>query len=167
MQTSHYLVTAVAVLAVAGGFTSRAEPSASPPAVSPDAHGSQASQPGTAMAHGHAHGVPVPAVTFAELEQTARQLAAARQATEKYQDVRAAEAAGYRAIGPNVPGMGIHYVRHTDPQHFSITDPPILLYERDAAAPGGLRLVGVSYLMVEPDADGQPGNSPFPKALAY
>jgi hypothetical protein len=41
------------------------------------------------------------------------------------------------------------------------------LYERDATAASGLRLVGVSYLVVSPaGADGQPTNSPFPKALA-
>src|SRR5262249_3801983 len=46
-------------------------------------------------------------------------------------------------------------------------NPPILLYERDAAAPNGMRLVGVSYLFVAPgDADGQPADPPFPKALA-
>jgi hypothetical protein len=116
---------------------------------------------------GHDHGAPVPAVTFTELQRTAGQLATARQATEKYQDVRAAEAAGYHPIGPNVPGMGIHYVRRGDRQAFSITDPPILLYERDPTVPNGLRLVGVSYLFVaQNDADGQPVNSPFPKALA-
>jgi hypothetical protein len=116
---------------------------------------------------GHDHGAPVPAVTFTELQRTAGQLATARQATEKYQDVRAAEAAGYHPIGPNVPGMGIHYVRRGDRLAFSITDPPILLYERDTTVPNGLRLVGVSYLFVaQNDADGQPVNSPFPKALA-
>jgi hypothetical protein len=109
----------------------------------------------------------VPAITFTELEQTVQQLAAARRATEKYQDVRAAEAAGYRAIGPNVPGMGIHYVRQTDQHHFSITEPPILLYERNPGPPASLRLVGVSYLFIAPsDPDGQPVNPPFPKALA-
>jgi len=167
MQTNQYLVTAIAVLAVAGGFTVRAEQSVSSPAVSHARHASQTSPPATPMAGGHSHGAPVPAITFAELEQTAQRLAAARQATEKYQDVRTAEAAGYRAIGPNVPGMGIHYVRQTNHQHFSITEPSILLYERDAAAPSSLRLVGVSYLFVAAsDADGQPANPPFPKALA-
>ena len=121
-------------------------------------------QSGSPAMH-HEHGTPGVAVSFAELEQTAQQLAAARQATEKYQDVRVAEAAGYRAIGPNVPGMGIHYVRLADRQHFSVTEPPILLYERDAA--GGLRLIGVSYLLVAPTGtDGQPASPPFPKALA-
>jgi hypothetical protein len=165
MLTSPCIVTAIGVLAGAGGFTGRAGQAMSSATVSHD-HGSQTSPPATPMAGAHAHGAPVPAITFAELERTAQELAAARRATEKYQDVRTAEAAGYRPVGPNVPGMGIHYVRQTDLQHFSITDPPILLYERDAAAPGSLRLVGVSYLLVAPgDADGQPVNPPFPKAL--
>lgn len=114
-----------------------------------------------------AHGAAVPAITYTELQRTAEQLAAARQATAKYQDVHVAEAAGYRAIGPNVPGMGTHYVRDRNRQPFAITDPPILLYEPDVTAPNSLRLVGVSYLFVAPsDADGQPANPPFPKALA-
>jgi hypothetical protein len=125
---------------------------------------------GTPMtpASGHKHGPPVAAITFADLQRTAEQLTAARNATAKYEDARTAEAAGYRAIGPHVPGMGMHYVRQGSPQQpFSITEPPILLYERDATRPGGLRLVGVSYLFVGPsDADGQPANAPFPKAMA-
>jgi hypothetical protein len=117
--------------------------------------------------HDHDHGAPVPAISLAELERTTRSLIAAREATEKYQDVRTAEAAGYRAVGPYVPGMGIHYVRDGDRQRFSVAEPPILLYERDPALPAGLRLVGVSYLLVAPtDSDGQPKNPPFPKTLA-
>ena len=113
-----------------------------------------------------AHGPSVPAITYAELQQTTEQLAAARQATAKYQDVRAAEADGYRAIGPNVPGMGIHYVRKATSTAFSINEPPILLYEKDPTT-ASLRLVGVSYLVVAPSGvDGQPATSPFPKALA-
>jgi uncharacterized protein YdbL (DUF1318 family) len=114
----------------------------------------------------HAHGPLTPAITYAELQRTAEQLAAARRATAKYQDVRAAEADGYRAIGPNVPGMGIHYVRQARAGAFSIENPPILLYEKDPAL-ASLRLVGVSYLIVAPsDANGQPAKSPFPKGLA-
>jgi hypothetical protein len=113
------------------------------------------------------HGAPALAVTYAELQRTAEQLTAARAATAKYQDVRVAESDGYRAVGPNVPGMGLHYVRGTRRDAFSITEPPILLYERDPAAPGGMRLTGVSYLFVAlSGGDGQPVDSPFPKALA-
>jgi len=126
-----------------------------------------AGQPAPMAAAGaHAHGASVPAITYAELQQAAAQLAAAREATAKYQDVRAAEADGYRAIGPNVPGMGIHYVRGGTPKVFSIGEPPILLYEKDPTT-ASLRLVGVRYLVVAPSgADGQPASSPFPNALA-
>ena len=117
--------------------------------------------------HEHDHGPAMPAVTFADLQRTTEQLTAARQATMKYLDVRAAEADGYRAIGPDVPGMGIHYVRQQHQNDFSLTEPPILLYERDSESKGGLRLVGVSYLLVAPaGADEQPTSAPFPKALA-
>jgi hypothetical protein len=166
MKLNQNLVAAMTLLAVAYGTTARAGQSGP---LTPATHAShhQTARPPMAGATDHEHGGAVPAITYTELEQTVRRLAAARQATEKYQDVRTAEAAGYRAVGPNVPGMGIHYVRQGDRQPFSITDPPILLYERDAAGPGGLRLVGISYLFVAPsDTDGQPTNPPFPKALA-
>lgn len=118
------------------------------------------------MSMGHAHrggGVPV---TYDELTRTATQLETARRATEKYKDIRAAEADGYRAYGPDVPGMGIHYVGpHSG--GFDVERPNILLYEKNPAAPGGYSLVGVSYLLAaEEDADGQPKNPPFPKSLA-
>jgi len=153
------------VLTIAGAI---ARASQSTPAMPPDhaAHFRQIAAPPMAAHDAHSHRT-VPAISFAELKHTAEQLEAARRATEKYQDVRTAEAAGYRAIGPDAPGMGLHYVRQSDHRNFSITEPPILLYERDPAGPGGLRLVGVSYLLVAPsDTDGQPANPPFPKALA-
>jgi hypothetical protein len=118
----------------------------------------------------------VPAVTFAELKMTTAQLETARRATDKYRDISQAEADGYRAIGPDVPGMGIHYVHVESAQGstvrsvargFDIEHPEILLYEKDAAAPGGYALVGVSYLLnAAADDDGQPKNPPFPKSLA-
>jgi len=167
MQPNRTLATAIAVLVVVGGSTARGGQSGSPTPTSHAGHAGQTPSPAMAGAGSHAHGAPVPAITFAELKHTAEQLEAARKATEKYQDVRAAEAVGYRAVGPNVPGMGLHYVRQADHQNFSITEPPILLYERDPAGQGGLLLVGVSYLLVAPsDPDGQPANPPFPKGLA-
>ncbi|HKA60147.1 MAG TPA: hypothetical protein VKD28_16135 [Gemmatimonadales bacterium] len=115
----------------------------------------------------HQHGDGTPAVTYAELQRTSAQLAEARTATAKYQDVRVAETDGYVRIGPFVPGLGVHYVRGGTPARFSITEPPILLYEPDATAAGGLRLIGVSYLLVAPTgSDSQPEAPPFPKALA-
>jgi hypothetical protein len=117
------------------------------------------------MNHAHAAGAPV---GYAELKDTVAILERTRQATAKYQDVRVAQANGYQAIGPDVPGMGIHYVRtNNHSTAFDAEQPPILLYESNASVPGGYSLVGVSYLLVAPEgADGQPLNSPFPKALA-
>jgi hypothetical protein len=119
------------------------------------------------MAMGHDHmGTSVP-VTYAELENTAAQLQSARQATEKYRDVRVAEADGYHAIGPDVPGMGIHYVGPYDGSNFDVAHPAILLYEKSSEDKNGLSLVGVSYLFKAPEgSDGQPLNAPFPKSLA-
>jgi hypothetical protein len=107
-------------------------------------------------------------VTFAELEATVVALRRARDATEKYHDVRSAEADGYRAYGPYVHGMGFHYVNIREARGaFDAERPPILLYEKDDGAPGGLRLVGVSYLLDAPTgADGQPVAAPFPRGLA-
>ena len=118
-------------------------------------------------AHNH-HGSAVP-VTYEELTRTAEQLEAARRATAKYREVRVAEADGYHAVGPDVPGMGIHYVRlHSSAsRRFDVEQPDILLYEKSSSAPGSYELVGVSYLFVaDADTDGQPKNPPFPKSLA-
>ena len=128
-------------------------------------------EPAQSMAHPHMtlehdHGASGAAVSFAELETTVNQLRRARSATDKYHDVRVAIADEYRAIGPDAPGMGIHYVKHGH-STFDIEHPPILLYEKDAASPNGLRLVGVSYLLTAPASpDGQPMNPPFPPGLA-
>lgn len=113
----------------------------------------------------HADGAPV---TFAELKKTVDELERARQATAKYQDVRVAEADGYQQIGPDIPGMGIHFVRTLEPKGFDIEKPPILLYMKDPAAPGGYTLTGVSYLWDGAEGpDGQPLDPPFPRSLAY
>jgi len=116
------------------------------------------------MHHVHPGAVPV---SYAELKDTVARLEQARQATAKYQDVRVAETAGYRAIGPDVPGMGVHYVLRVKQDGFDLEKPPILLYEKNPSAAGGYSLVGVSYLLNAAEGpDGQPLNSPFPKSLA-
>jgi hypothetical protein len=158
---------AAAILTLAWGGTPHGGQPASPAGGSRAFDGTQPAGQPAPHTPGHDHGAPGTAVTYAELQRTTEQLAAARDATMKYQDVRVAEADGYRPIGPHVPGMGLHYVRAGDRHAFSITNPPILLYEQDAMAPRGLRLVGVSYLLIAPsDPGGQPANAPFPKALA-
>ncbi len=114
----------------------------------------------------HDHGMAVP-VSYGDITKTASMLETARHATEKYKDARVAEADGYGQIGPDVPGMGIHFVGTRTGSTFDIEHPSILLYEKDPSAAGGYLLVGVSYLLNAPEgADGQPPDSPFPKSLA-
>jgi hypothetical protein len=127
-------------------------------------HASPGDRPAGETSH-RAAGAPV---SFADLEATVEALKRARNATEKYRDVRSAEASGYRAYGPHVRGMGLHYVNTQGARGaFDIEKPPILLYEKDESAPAGLRLVGVSYLLDAPTGpDGQPVTPPFPRALA-
>jgi hypothetical protein len=118
----------------------------------------------TATHPSHAAGA---AVTFTDLKTTVAELERARQATMKYQDVHVAEAEGYQLLGPDVAGMGVHFVQTMEPKSFDVEKPPILLYQKDPAAAGGYTLVGVSYLWSAPEGpDGQPLNPPFPKALA-
>ena len=121
---------------------------------------------GHEMDMSHDHGPAVP-VSYSDLTKTAAMLEKARGATEKYQDVRVAEADGYQAIGPDVPGMGIHYIGSKSGARFNLEQPPILLYEKNPSVAGGYQLVGVSYLFSAAEgSDGQPQNPPFPKTLA-
>ena len=120
----------------------------------------------TGMAMDQHHGASVP-VTYAELTETAALLEKARQATEKYQDVRVALTDGYLATGPNVSGMGTHFVGTRGGAGFDIARPSILLYEKSSSGMNGFSLVGVSYLLTAPEGpDGQPVHPPFPNSLA-
>jgi hypothetical protein len=107
------------------------------------------------------------ALTYAELQNTATELESARKATAKYQDVHAAEADGYQAVGGEMPGMGLHYVLTMEPKSFDVEKPPILLYVKNPAPQTGYSLGGVGYFWNAPEGpDGQPLNPPFPKSLA-
>jgi hypothetical protein len=114
--------------------------------------------------HLHAKGA---ALTYAELKNTAAALEQARQATAKYMDVHVAESDGYQQVGPDMSGMGIHYILTMEPDHFDIRKPSILLYAKDSTNPNGYALAGVGYFWNAPEGpDGQPVNPPFPKSLA-
>jgi hypothetical protein len=117
---------------------------------------------------GTSHNSDGVAVSFTDLQSAVETLKKAQSATEKYQDVRVAEADGYRVFGPYVAGMGFHYVNTRLARvGFDAEHPPILLYEKDDDAASGLRLVGVSYtLPVHAGDDEQPVVAPFPRALA-
>jgi hypothetical protein len=107
-------------------------------------------------------------ISYSELKNTVAELDRAKQATEKYQDVRVAQADGYQILGAEFPGMGAHFVLNFEPKEFQIEKPPILLYHKSTDAPGGYSLVGVGYFFDAPEGpDGQPVNPPFPKALAH
>jgi hypothetical protein len=76
-----------------------------------------------------------------------------RQATEKFQDVAAAEAAGYQlqfgcVTGEDSGAMGLHYV-NADLVNSGILDPTrpqIVIYEPIAG--GGRRLIGADFLVI-------------------
>lgn len=124
-------------------------------------------QPASGNATAHSLHAPGSSVTYAELKNTTALLDRARQATAKYQDVNVAQADGYKPVGPDVPGMGIHFIQTMQPKAFDIEKPPILVYVNDPSAPGGYVLAGVAYLLDSPAGpDGQPLDPPFPKSLA-
>lgn len=134
-------------------------------ALAQHAHQGNGKASGHMMMHpSHAAGAPV---TYAELKNTVALLDRAKQTSAKYQDVHVAESEGFQVVGPDMAGMGVHFVKTLEPTSFDIEKPPILLYQKDPAAPGGYSLVGVSYLFNSPEGpDGQPMNPPFPKSLA-
>ncbi|HVM07961.1 MAG TPA: hypothetical protein VM345_05850 [Acidimicrobiales bacterium] len=104
-------------------------------------------------------------------DRVERQLAEVRRATAKFHDVRVAEQAGYLDPGPGhcleVPGlggMGIHFVNPSlifDGGVLDPTRPEVLLYV--PTAEGGLRLVGVEYLVRVPDRSGSAAPDLFGK----
>lgn len=79
-----------------------------------------------------------------------KDLAAVRQATDKYHDVGVALTDGYGPATPCIPGMGIHYVNFglVDPFVDPLT-PEVLMY---IPTDEGLKLVAVEYLSVGPPA---------------
>jgi hypothetical protein len=99
-------------------------------------------------------------------EQAATFLAAARTGTARYQDRDAAIADGYRAIGPDAPGMGQHWV-----------NPALVLGGRfDAARPqvltyimvgGRAQLVGVAYAIPTSGGRGAPNDPAGESAWHY
>lgn len=105
-------------------------------------------------------------------------IAAVRRATAKYHDPAVAEADGFIptdacAAHPELGGMGLHYVnpaRIGDPSIVA-REPEVLLYE--PTPDGGVRLIGVEWLSIDPDGDvatdagrptvlGQPFDGPMP-----
>jgi len=80
-------------------------------------------------------------------------LTAVRDATEKYKDVKVAEAAGYHlqfgcVTGSDSGAMGLHYVNGdlVNSGVIDVTRPQIVIYE--PTPDGGLRLIGADFLVI-------------------
>lgn len=91
-------------------------------------------------------GAPIRADTTTNLVDTVR------LATARFQDVKAAEAAGYQLFfgcvsGPNEGAMGIHYVNNdlVGDGQLDPNKPEAIIYEDQN---GTMRLVGVEYVVV-------------------
>lgn len=109
-----------------------------------------------AKAHpqGHAHGSAMDSAA-------ARFVAAARAGTVRYRDRLLAIADGYRQVGPELPGMGEHWLNvrlvladTLDPAH-----PPVLIY---VSSPNGPVLAGAAYTRLLGPGDPYPD---FPRGL--
>jgi hypothetical protein len=89
-------------------------------------------------------------------EEVNRDLAAARAASAKYHRIEVAIADGFIDTGHCVAspdgGMGYHFVNpaRMGDGHLDVTEPEVLLYEKDAH--GRFRLTGVEYIGDEGDA---------------
>lgn len=101
--------------------------------------------------HGRVAAAAVACCLMSRLSAQSDLVATARAATVRYQDQAAALADGYRAVGPDFPGMGVHWVNKgllltgtVDPAH-----PPVLEY---ADIDGRPTLVGVAYAALVTDS---------------
>lgn len=116
-------------------------------ATSDAGHSHDEAEPGS-MDEGsaHHHGQEVP-VTGEQLAAAAEFVAALKQHTAQYGDVRAAMAGGYSQITPDLPGIAAHFIRgeylrdgrEMDPEH-----PEVLLYTK--RLDGQWKLVGAMFM---------------------
>jgi hypothetical protein len=102
--------------------------------------------------HQHA---PDIAVSFGDLQTLQEQIATARAATEKYQDVREALKDGYVQVTQDLPLIASHFInaRYAIDGIFDPAKPEILLY---AKLDGRWTLVGLSYSMPFQDTETAP-----------
>jgi hypothetical protein len=92
----------------------------------------------------HQHQPDIP-ISMADLATLNDQLAAARAATEKYQDVRVALRDGYVQVTQDLPRLGAHFIniRYALDGVFDPARPEVLLYAKED---GRWTLVGLSYM---------------------
>lgn len=90
-------------------------------------------------------------------------IARARAATQRYFEPGAAAADGYRAVGPDFPAMGAHWVHPglVIAGVFDAEQPQILSY---ASVAGAVRLVGVAYAIPLAEGESPPA---FPNEHAW
>jgi hypothetical protein len=101
----------------------------------------------------HMHGAaPAQPMTSAQKSQVSALVTAVRQATARFQDVRAAEAEGYALAfgcvsGSDLGAMGMHFVNGplVGDGEIDVNHPEIILYEPQPN--GRLRLTGADYLV--------------------
>jgi hypothetical protein len=110
-------------------------------------------------AHEHA------TVTAEQKSQRGALVRAVREATARFQDVRAAENAGYRlefgcVSGDDFGAMGLHYVNDTLVGNgiIDVSRPQIVLYE--AQPDGSVKLTGADYLVIASSWDAAHPASP-------
>jgi hypothetical protein len=117
-------------------------------------HGGNASSPAERLSWGGVpHGVAVATVKASHsnlqeeqlLADTRREIARARRATARYNDLSTAIADGYADINVFIPNMGFHYLKSSilDAQ-FDPERPELLVYAQDVSE-GRMRLVAVEY----------------------
>jgi hypothetical protein len=88
--------------------------------------------------------------------------AAARTATQRYRDVSAAIADGYKKVGVEFPAMGEHWVNlpRVLEDTFSVATPPVLIYVN---VDGTKRLAGVGYTALLGPGE-RPPRTPAPES---
>ena len=86
-------------------------------------------------------------ISWEQLREIDRMLTLAKEATEKYRDVRVARADGYRQVTAIYPGTGAHFadLDLLAAGTFHVTRPTALQYAR--GADGGFELVGVAWVL--------------------
>ena len=129
--------------------------------------------PSRALAQGHdMHTLSAPQheQTQEQRKQANALVQVVREATERFRDVRVAEAEGYTlqfgcVSGSDLGAMGMHFVNGSlvGDGEVDVMHPEILLYE--PLANGRLRLTGADYLVLKADWDAKPEHTGPPELM--
>lgn len=93
-----------------------------------------------------------------------KELAAVREATSQYQDVKKAEADDYHQHSPFVPGMGFHYVNGSLAADAEVIkdQPEALVYDSNDPDKETRNLGAVEYVIPDPEKNLSRGDLPLP-----